>query len=112
MTADYTHQDSKLIFFFPETHEVNRFKMVEYRTDHTHFFTFTLKNEQPNSRLNQALARHIDSKIHSLVIMTRNDGVTRRENVVVSKSATKEPNDYRLSIIGPSNRQTVQSKRC
>ncbi|WP_270796981.1 hypothetical protein, partial [Aeromonas sp. QDB11] len=87
-------------------------KMVEYRADHAHFFTLTLKNEQPNSRLNQALARHIDSKIHSLVIMTRNDGVTRRENVVVSKSATKEPNDYRLSIIGPSNRQTVQSKRC
>ena len=112
MTADYTHQDSKLIFFFPETHEVNRFKMVEYRTDHTHFFTFTLKNEQPNSRLNQALARHIDSKIHSLVIVTRNDGVTRRENVVVSKSATKGPNDYHLSIIGPSDRQKVQSKRC
>lgn len=112
MTADYTHQDSNLMFFFPEAHEVNRFKMVEYRADHAHFFTLTLKNEQPNSRLNQALARHIDSKIHSLVIMTRNDGVTRRENVVVSKSATKEPNDYRLSIIGPNNRQTVQSKRC
>ncbi len=27
MTADYTHQDSNLMFFFPEAHEVNRFKM-------------------------------------------------------------------------------------
>ena len=71
MTADYTHQDSNLMFFFPEAHEVNRFKMVEYRADHAHFFTLTLKNEQPNSRLSQALARHIDSNIHSLVIMTQ-----------------------------------------
>lgn len=107
MTTNYTNQDSKLTFSFPETLGVNRFKLVEYRSDHAHVFTFTLQNEQPDSQLNQALCKAISSKTHALVIVTRNDGVTRSENVVVRESATKEPNDYRLSVIGTSNRSAI-----
>lgn len=110
MTTDYTQADSKLMFSFPETLEANRFKLVEYRTDHAHVFNFTLLDEQPNSELNQTLCKAISSKAHVLVTVARNDGETRSENVVVRESATKEPNDYCLSVIGTSDRSAVQSK--
>lgn len=99
MTTDYTHQDSKLTFLFPESLGVNRFKLVEQRTNHVHVFTFTLLDEQPGSRLNQALCKAISGKTHARMTVIRNDGVTCSESVVVKESATKEPNDYCLSVV-------------
>ncbi|OCA65084.1 hypothetical protein A9R10_00015 [Aeromonas piscicola] len=99
MTTDYTHQDSKLTFLFPESLGVNRFKLVERRADHVHVFTFTLLDEQPGSRLNQALCKAISGKTHARVTVIRNDGVTCSENVVVKESATEAPNDYCLSVV-------------
>jgi len=98
MTTDYTHQDSKLTFLFPESLGVNRFKLVEQRADHVHVFTFTLRDEQPGSELNQALHKAIRDKAIVQLIVTRGGSVIRDLNVVVSESATEKPNDYRLSV--------------
>ncbi|MBW3810550.1 hypothetical protein GOY18_22595 [Aeromonas hydrophila] len=108
MTTDYTHQDSKLTFLFPESLRVNRFKLVEQRADHAHFFTFALLDEQPGSLLNQALCDAISGKTHARMTVTRNDGVTCSESVIVRESKLKQPNVYHLSVIGPSNRSTVK----
>ncbi len=109
MTTDYTNQDSKLTFLFPESLGVNRFKLVEYRStaemhdirhpDHTHVFTFTLRDEQPGSELNQALHKAIRDKAIVQLIVTRDGSVIRDLNVVVSESATEKPNDYCLSVV-------------
>lgn len=98
----------RLTFLFPEALEVNRFELVECRVaaeingirhqDHTHFFTFTLLDEQPGSELNQALHKAIRDKVIVQLIVTRDDSVIRDLNVVVSESATEKPNDYRLSV--------------
>lgn len=108
MTTNYTHQDSKLTFLFPEALEVSRFELFEYRAtveinqirhpDHVFVFTLTLLDEQPGSELNQALHKAIRDKALVQLIVIRNDGVTCSKNVVVSESATQKPNDYRLSV--------------
>lgn len=108
MTTDYTDQDSKLTFLFPESLGVNRFKLVEQRADHVHFFTFTLLDERPGSRLNQALCEAISGKTHARMTVIRNDGLTCSESVIVKESKPKQPNVYHLSVIGPSNRSAVQ----
>ncbi|WP_429178622.1 hypothetical protein [Aeromonas salmonicida] len=108
MTTDYTHQDSKLTFLFPELLEVSSFELVEYRAtaeinkirhpDHVFVFTLTLLDEQPCSALNQALQKAISDKALVQLSLTRN-GSTYDWNVVVGESATKKPNDYRLSVV-------------
>lgn len=108
MTTDYTQTDSELTFLFPELLAVDRFKLVEQRTDHVHFFTFTLRNEQPGSRLNQALQKAISGKNHVQITAIRSDGRTCNECVVVKESELKQPNVYCLSVIGSNNRQAVQ----
>ncbi|WP_323884015.1 hypothetical protein [Aeromonas caviae] len=110
MTNTYkSRYGDRLTFLFPEALEVNRFELVECRVaaeingirhqDHTHFFTFTLLDEQPGSRLNQALCKAISGKTHARMTVIRNDGVTCSENVVVKESATGEPNDYCLNVV-------------
>ncbi|MGY4025888.1 hypothetical protein ACW5WQ_07975 [Aeromonas rivuli] len=109
MTTNYTERDSKLTFLLPEAFDVSRFGLVEYRSttvinrtrypDHTHVFTFTQLDAQPGSRFNQALHNAIRDKTIVQLRVTRNGSVIRDLNVVVSESATEEPNDYRLSVV-------------
>lgn len=112
MTTDYTQADSELTLSFPESLCVPNFKLDEFiygRTpSRTHYLTLTIHNELPNSQLNQALQKAISGKSHVQITASRSDGRTCNENVVVKESEPKQPNVYRLSVIGPSNRQAVQ----
>ncbi|MGL5524702.1 MAG: hypothetical protein ACRDCY_12995 [Aeromonas veronii] len=113
MTTDYTQADSELTLFFPEALGITDFKLDEVihgrmTSSRTHYLTLIIRNEQPNSQLNQALQKAISGKNHVQITVARSDGRTCNENVVVKESEPKQPNVYRLSVIGPSNRQVVQ----
>ncbi|HEH9427676.1 TPA: hypothetical protein SIA32_002923 [Aeromonas sobria] len=111
MTTDYTQADSELTLSFPEALSIPDFKLDEVISgmtpSQTHYLTLTICNEQPNSQLNQALQKAISGKNHVQITVTRSDGRTCNENVVVKESEPKQPNVYRLNVIGPSNHTQV-----
>ena len=112
MTTDYTQADSELTLFFPEALSITDFKLDEVShggmtSSRTHYLTLIIRNEQPNSQLNQALQKAISGKNHVQITVTRSDGRTCNENVVVKESEPKQPNVYRLNVIGPSNHTQV-----
>ena len=113
MTTDYTQTDSELALSFPEALSITDFKLDEVirgrmTSSRTHYLTLMIRNEQPNSLLNQALQKAISGKNHVQITAIRSDGRTCNECVVVKESEPKQPNVYHLSVIGPSNRSAVQ----
>ncbi|MFM4904314.1 hypothetical protein [Aeromonas veronii] len=115
MTTDYTHQDFKLTFLFPEKIEASPFSLSEYNRVTTSgyrrdsvtkgirlsdkFFVLTLQDEPSAADLNQALHKAISDKALVQLSLTHNGSAIHDLNVVVSESATEKPNNYRLSVV-------------
>lgn len=108
MTTDYTQADSELTLSFPEALSITEFKLDEMTSSRIHYLTLMIRNEQPNSQLNQALQKAISGKNHVQISAIRSDGRTCNECVVVKESEPKQPNVYHLHVIGPSNRPVIQ----
>jgi hypothetical protein len=113
MTTDFTQAESKLTLWLDEEFSVPNFKLDEVINGRmtpspTHLLKLTICNEQPDSLLNQALYQAINDKTTVPLRLTSNDDGSdiRDLNVVVNQP--ESPNVYRLSVIGPSNRQVVQ----
>ncbi|PSJ85444.1 YolD-like family protein [Aeromonas veronii] len=110
MTNTYkSRYGDRLTFLFPEVLEVNRFELVECRVaaeingirhqDHTHFFTFTLLDEQPSSELNQALQSAIKNQKPVEITVFRNHEEAHKGYVVVKELKPKQANGYRMSVV-------------
>ena len=105
----------RLTFCFSEKLEAYPFRLSEYNLVTTSgyrrdseakemrlsdkFFILTLQDEPSVSELNQALHKAISDKALVQLSLTRNGSAIHDLNVVVSESATEEPNDYRLSVV-------------
>ena len=116
MTKFYTDEyGDRLTFFFPEKIEASPFRLSEYNRataigyhrysetkEMSHsdiFFILTLQDEPSDPGLNLALQNAIKNQKPVEVTVFRNHEEAYKGHVVVSGSATEEPNDYRLIVV-------------